>query len=652
MNKLGQVYWYWVLLILPLNVFSQNNLDSLQKEWENHSLADTIRAEAFKNYIYEGAFRTQPDSAIFLAEQLYNFTKKSGNQEGVVDALNLKGYSLFRIGDYTKALADYKLGLKIAEKIGYKTGAADILLRTGYVYHDNEDYLKAINYYEKSLKLYEDTNDLEGKSDVYNEFGSIYNAKGNHEKALKYYLQSKKINDSINDEFANATTYNNIGNLYLNGEEFDKAIEYYQKALKIDEMTGNQLGVAAALGGIGATLLEKGEYKKALETLKKSVDISERINDVQGGITNRLSIADIYIERTQYSKAIIACKKSLSEAKEIGDLGNQEYAYECLYESHRALGNSSLALDYHEKMLAITDSLKTEETTIKLQQMEFTKQMQADSLLQVEKDLEVQMRHQEEVRYKDRNRNVAITAGVLFLILAIGFFSRWRYVKKSKAIIEKEKDRSENLLLNILPAEIAAELKEKGEAKARDFEMVSILFTDFKGFTEQSAKVSATELISEINNCFKSFDMICEKYDVEKIKTIGDAYMAAGGLPVPSNDSVEKTIMAALEMQAFMQSRIAEKKMLDELTFEMRVGIHTGPVVAGIVGVKKFQYDVWGDTVNTASRVESNGEVGKVNISNDTYEMVKHNPSLSFEHRGKIEAKGKGQIDMWFVSNA
>jgi len=242
--------------------------------------------------------------------------------------------------------------------------------------------------------------------------------------------------------------------------------------------------------------------------------------------------------------------------------------------------------------------------------------------------------------------------GILFLILAAGFFSRWRYVKKSKAIIEKEKDRSENLLLNILPAEIAEELKEKGEAKARDFDMVSILFTDFKGFTEQSAKVSAVELIDEINHCFKSFDLICEKYGIEKIKTIGDAYMAAGGLPVPSEASVLNTILAGLEMQEFMVNRIKERKKVGELSFEMRLGIHTGPVVAGIVGVKKFQYDIWGDTVNTASRIESNGTVGKVNISQNTYEMIKENEQFVFEHRGKIEAKGKGKIDMYFVEKA
>lgn len=164
--------------------------------------------------------------------------------------------------------------------------------------------------------------------------------------------------------------------------------------------------------------------------------------------------------------------------------------------------------------------------------------------------------------------------------------------------------------------------------------------------------------MAEINHCFEAFDGIIEKYNVEKIKTIGDAYMAAGGLPVPTDDSVKNTVLAALEMQDFIVKR---KNEFDAqisspsgrpggARFEMRVGIHTGPVVAGIVGVKKFQYDIWGDTVNTASRIESNGEAGKVNISQATYELLKGDPDFSFESRGKIEAKGKGEIEMWFVS--
>lgn len=215
---------------------------------------------------------------------------------------------------------------------------------------------------------------------------------------------------------------------------------------------------------------------------------------------------------------------------------------------------------------------------------------------------------------------------------------------------EAGRQKSDELLKNILPEEVAEELKEKGNSAARNFDFVSILFTDFINFTELSASMSAEELVSEIDESFKAMDSICEKYQIEKIKTIGDSYMAAGGLPVPTPDSVRNTVMAALEMQEFIGKRFQTKDERDEPAFSMRVGVHSGPVVAGIVGVKKFQYDIWGDTVNTASRMESNGQKGKVNISQATYDFIKDDPAFSFESRGKVDVKGKGEMDMWFVS--
>ncbi|WP_259134167.1 adenylate/guanylate cyclase domain-containing protein [Chryseobacterium ginsenosidimutans] len=184
---------------------------------------------------------------------------------------------------------------------------------------------------------------------------------------------------------------------------------------------------------------------------------------------------------------------------------------------------------------------------------------------------------------------------------------------------------------------------------ARDFNLVSILFTDFKSFTQTAEKMSPQSLVEEINVCFKAFDLISEKYKIEKIKTIGDSYMAAGGIPKPDKDALKNIVLAGLEMQRFMEKRQDENRETEIPAFEMRLGIHAGPIVAGIVGVKKFQYDVWGDTVNTASRIESNGMVGKVNISESLYHLIKNEDCFSFEYRGNIQAKGKGELKMYFV---
>lgn len=222
-------------------------------------------------------------------------------------------------------------------------------------------------------------------------------------------------------------------------------------------------------------------------------------------------------------------------------------------------------------------------------------------------------------------------------------------VQERTAELRKERDRSDELLLNILPAEVAEELKAQGSAAARHFDLASVLFTDFKGFTTLAAQVEPAELLNELNICFKAFDDIIGAHGVEKIKTIGDAYMCAGGLPDPGTSSPLDVVHAALEMQAFMQRRKSERTVMGKPAFDMRLGIHTGPVVAGIVGVKKFQYDIWGDTVNTASRMESCGEIGCVNISRTTYDLVKDQPGLQFTPRGFVEVKGKGELEMFFV---
>jgi class 3 adenylate cyclase len=246
-------------------------------------------------------------------------------------------------------------------------------------------------------------------------------------------------------------------------------------------------------------------------------------------------------------------------------------------------------------------------------------------------------------------------------------------VKERTAELSHEKERTEELLLNILPAEVAEELKNTGKAQARHFDQVSVLFTDFQGFTSLSSTLSPEALLDELNACFEGFDAIITRRGIEKIKTIGDAYMCATGLNATGHDGPANLVWAALEMQDFLARRKRLRDAAGLPGFTMRAGIHTGPVVAGIVGVKKFQYDIWGDTVNTASRMESNGEVGRVNISETTYLLVRDTvvssqlsgepqttenqqrtaaPAFLFTPRGNLPVKGKGELAMYFVRRA
>jgi len=261
----------------------------------------------------------------------------------------------------------------------------------------------------------------------------------------------------------------------------------------------------------------------------------------------------------------------------------------------------------------------------------------------------MEVKHREEVSRKNRQRNIFLFSGLAILILSGGLYSRLRYIRRSRSVIQKEKERSDELLLNILPAETAEELKAKGSVTARNFDLVTVMFTDFKGFTYMAEKLSARELVNEIDYCFKAFDQIISKHNIEKIKTIGDAYMCAGGLPVPNETNPVDVVRAAMEIQRFMSELKRERIEAGKPFFELRIGIHTGPIVAGVVGTRKFQYDIWGDTVNIAARMESSGEVGEVNISQSTCDLI----NIQFEciHRGKVEAKNKGAIDMYFVAS-
>jgi class 3 adenylate cyclase len=206
-----------------------------------------------------------------------------------------------------------------------------------------------------------------------------------------------------------------------------------------------------------------------------------------------------------------------------------------------------------------------------------------------------------------------------------------------------QKEKSDELLRNILPAEVADELKEKGSAAARMYHNVSVLFTDFADFTQMSEQLSPEQLVAVLNECFSAFDNIITHHGLEKIKTVGDAYIAVSGLPAENPRHAHSVVLAALEIRDHMQQR--RKQGLP--TFSIRLGIHSGPVVAGIVGVKKFAYDIWGDTVNTAARMEQHSEADQINVSAATHALI--NTEFSCSYRGELEAKHKGRMGMYFV---
>ena len=586
---------------------SQTKLDSLYVIWQDKTQTDSVRTEAFKKYIWDGFLFDKPHTAFTLAEELISFSKSNQYRNAEAEAYNIQGVSFWVKTNYLEAVNYYQRSLKIREEIDDKKGISASLYNIGNIYLRQGNYLQALDYHQRSLKIEQEIDNVEGIALSLGIIGIIYSEQSIYPKALEYYERGLKIQEEIGDKFGAATTLANIGLIYKQQGDYSKALVYQAKALKMREENGNKLFIASSHENIGS----------------------------------------IYIEQGLYNKAIDECQKSLNLSEGIGALEEQKRSCECLYLAYKSLRISNKALAYHEQMMMLSDSLQSDETSQKLQQMEFSKQVMADSLVQVEKDLKVEIAHQNEVREKDKNNNLAIGTSIFFLLLAGGFYSRWRYVKKSKAVIEKERDRSESLLLNILPSETAAELKENGKVTAEKFELVSVMFTDFKKFTEYSNKMPPDVVVKNVNFYFSEFDRIIDKYGLEKIKTIGDAYMCASGLHKNSNDNVESVVKAGLEILDFMKNPNKAKDP-DIVNFEIRIGINTGPVVAGVVGIKKFAYDIWGDTVNIASRMESNSEPGRINISENTYELVKD--LYNCEYRGETEVKNKGLMKMYFLN--
>ncbi len=687
MRKIGLIS---VIFLIGNASFAQQNLDSIWTIWQDETNEDSLRLKAIKEYTWNKYLFKQPDSGFHYSQLMYDLAEEKNLPFFKTKALNMQGISFMIQSDYNKAIDYYTTSFDISEKIGDKQGMANVLSNISSCYKEvgnypkailfnnrslsyetelgnkkgiaqslnnigiihklSGEYPKALDNYFKSLQLKEELGDKKGVANSLNNIGIIYRIQEDHSNALEYYLKSLALKEEINDKSGIGESLNNIGGLYFIQGDLVKAEDYFLRSLKSREELGDKSGIASSLGNLGVLYDEKGMHTKALTFHLKGLKLRQEIDNKQGIAESMINTGESFILEGDYRKAISWCDRARLLASQIGILGEHQMACDCLYKSYKALNQGIKALTYLETSLAITDSLKAEETAIKLQQMEFSKQMLADSLAYVEEAFTTELAHQKEIRKKEKTKNISIAGGLFILLMAGGLWSRLNYIRKSREEIRKEKDRSENLLLNILPAEVAEELKEKGEAAARDFDRVSILFTDFKEFTQLSEQLSAQELVSEINHCFKAFDAICAKHQIEKIKTIGDSYMAAGGLPVPDKNSAKNLVLAALDMADFVVQRREERLASGKLPFTMRAGIHTGPVVAGIVGVKKFQYDIWGDTVNTASRMESHGEIGTVNISHSTYEIIKDDAKFKFNHRGKLEVKGKGEVDMYFVS--
>jgi len=650
-----------LMVVMPIFVSAQKKqgralLDSLLQEVPG-SKEDTNKAQLL-NSIAEIYWSFDPDQGISFGQQALALSKKLGWKKGIAGAYVGIGVNYQYKSDYQKSLDCYQRALQIDEEIDNRFGIGVVYGNMCIVYIDQGDYSRALDCGFKSLKIDEGLKNARGISSNLTNIGIIYDDQGDYAQAIEYHTKALNINEEGNDRNSIAISLSNIGLIYLEEKNYPKALENLDKAQEICKELGNKIVYTRILNFLGEVYSGMHDYSKALEYLFLGLKIDEEFGTKAAVAEKLTSIGIIYLtvagdttgtikEDRSFShskpanlkKAIEYLSRAAEIHKQIGSIKDLSENYQGLSTAWELLGNDKAALQYHKLFMFNKDSVFSEQNKVKLSKLETKREIELKDKQILIGKLEIAKR---------RNEAIFYIVGIVLLLLVIVFIYRnYSSQKRSNIIISKEKKRSEDLLLNILPLEVANELKDKGSAEAKNYDNVTVMFSDFVNFTGAGEKMTPQELINELHVCFKAFDTIIDKYNIEKIKTIGDAYLLVSGLPVPDEDHAAHVVSAAIEINKFMQERIAQ---LGDKTFEVRIGIHSGSVVAGIVGVKKFAYDIWGDTVNTAARMEQNSQPGKINISQTTYELVKG--MFECTYRGEIQAKNKGELKMYFVVGA
>ncbi|HQZ94540.1 MAG TPA: adenylate/guanylate cyclase domain-containing protein [Flavobacteriales bacterium] len=429
------------------------------------------------------------------------------------------------------------------------------------------------------------------------------------------------------------------------------AKQIFKVILNLAESRRKPQEIEDASANMGVIMKMTSEFDSAAYFYNNAL-LNARKNKSAIRIANNYSnLAKLAHDRKQYNASLPLWDSALVYAIEAKNLEHQVRIHEHHALDLMAVGRPAEAYEHSLLRYALNDSILNSEKVLRMAEMKekFETEKKEREILTLQAE---QLNGKLENTRITRSRDLMVLGGSAIVLLAFGLWHRLDHVSRSRAEIKKERDISEGLLHNILPEQVAEEIKTKGYADVNEFETATILFTDFIEFSSISEKLTATELVREIDICWRAFDSIVEKYGVEKIKTIGDAYMAVGGLPDIQKGDPGRVVLAALEMQEFMAKYRVDRLDQQKVFFEMRLGLHTGPVIAGIVGAKKYAYDIWGDAVNTARRMEFCGEAGRVNISRATYEKIKELPDLRFTPRGFIHVKGKGEVEMFFVEKA
>ncbi len=607
-----------LLILLALTIFSTNlkaekltgqaRLDSLLAELPK-AKGDTNEVKLLKSISF-GFRSTNPDKGIEYGREGVKLAKKINWKKGEANAYNPIAVNNAVKSDYPKALEYFGKALKINEELGNKSGIAVTLGNMGLVYKAQSDYPKALEYFQKALKINEEIGNKNGVAINLGNMGNVYSDQSNYPKALEYYSKALKTFEELRDKSGIATNLVNIGIVYDNQSDYPKALEYYNKALKISEELGDKSGIAFNLGNMGELYLTLSQDSVSInpDELNQYVSLNKDIN---------------------LNRSIEYTLQAIKILEEIGELHGRSVFLKNLADAYKLKGEYKNALEASDEHHKLKDSVFNQENSDKIAALEKARE---DDLKQ--KEIEKQKIR---IAEQEKREQVILYFSIAIVVLmTIVMFVIYRLLK-----------RSDKLLYNVLPVSIAKRLKKKEHPISDYFTQASIVFIDIVNFTELSQDADPRRVVEALNKIFTKYDSIANKYGLEKIKTIGDSYMAAAGIPEVQKDNTHRAAQMALEVKAMMK----DYHTADGTKIEVRIGLDCGPVVAGVIGENKFIYDMWSDAVNTASRMESSSIAGEVHVSERFKEAVTEYEEFSYVERGEIEIKGKGKMKTFFMGS-
>ncbi|NEV93995.1 tetratricopeptide repeat protein [Psychroflexus sp. YR1-1] len=589
--------------------YSQNHpsaLDSLEQLYSSGAFDQNDELRLLSKLVKELEDRSK---IIRYGDLLIEKATKADSTQYLFTANLQKGNVYLLESELSKALESYQIAAKLAYEAEEHDRHALTNITIGGVYSDIGNYTVSIDYYEEGLsqlraliKMTSDTTDLvrfeKYLAGALLNAGDVYLKSGDFEKALGYFYESSGLCKKTNYRLGSAYNLGNIGMVYAKQNKPKMAEANLQEAIKILEAEEDYYPVSVYLNYISGIYMDLGQLDLAKAYAKRSLDIATTYELKTQMSDANLQLAKLYEQKDELSKSLFHLKNYISTKDSINNL-----------ETVQKLANQRTEFEVSQK--------------------------------QSELDLEIQKRKNDKILTFGFLGGMILVSG-----LAFGLYRRTKFISKTNKLIDEEKKRSENLLLNILPRDAAEELKTSGKVEAKKYESVTVLFTDFEGFTAYAENSPPEKLVESVDMYFSEFDKIMEKYNLEKIKTIGDSYMCAAGLPERIENHAELMAKAALEIIDFV-NKSRQVHAVSDLRFKVRVGMHTGPVVAGVVGKNKFSYDIWGDTVNVASRIESSCEPGKISVSEDTYRLIKD--KYRFEDRGEISIKNRSPLNLYYL---